>query len=87
VRHGYPLVYLLLDDQAPREVVRIDAHPWFGGARVQVRDVLPDLEQLALDREQLPDVFDGQTVLREGFLVLDCHEHAGDVVLCERVSD
>ena len=80
----YPLAYLRLDGQALRGAVRIDAPPEFGGARVQVRDVLHDLEQLALDREQLSDVFDGQAVLRDRLLFLVCYEDAGDVVLCER---
>ena len=36
---------------------------------LEVRNLLQELEQLALDREHLADVFDNQAVVRHGFVI------------------
>jgi hypothetical protein len=44
---------------------------------LEVRNLLQELEQLALDREHLADVFDGQPVVRHGFVIRRSRRFAG----------
>jgi hypothetical protein len=50
---------------APENLVHQDLVAPFRGKRDHLREQV---------REQLSDVFDDQTVLRDGFLVLVCHD-------------